>query len=154
MSLIIYVSVLLCCLHQATSQSKCDYSSKEGDFMVKCDGRNYTNFPLASALPENSTVIIFKDNKIQQLPNQPHGVLRLKVWNIDLSGNIIDHLSVDKLGKAFPHVSQLDLSNNQIRLLSDNSFQFLAKLHVLYLSYNKLTSISQVVFHISQSFLC
>ena len=49
----------------------------------------------------------------------------------------------DNLGKAFPNVSYLDLSNNKIRLLSQYSFQHLTKLHVLHLSYNKLASISQ-----------
>ena len=80
-------------------------------------------------------------------------MFRDKVWNIDLSGNVINYLLDDKLGKTFPKVSHLDLSNNKIRLLSINSFKYLIKLHTLHLTYNKLASISQAwfahLFHLS-----
>ena len=120
---------------------------------VHCNGRKYTKFPLASTLPENTSVISFKDNKIQQLPDQPANVLRDKVWKIELSGNIINHLLDDKLGETFPNLYYLDLSNNQISLLSNNSFWYLTKLQTLHLSYNELASISQDwfahLFHLS-----
>ena len=62
---------------------------KERFVEVQCSGRKYTKFPLASTLPENTSIISFMDNKIQQLPSQPPQELRDKVWNINLSGNII-----------------------------------------------------------------
>ena len=143
------ISVILCNLHLSLviSQSPpiCEYCPEQNGIVmeVQCNDRNYTNFPLATDLPENTSLINFKNNNVQQLPNQTLGVIRMKVWNIDLSGNVIDQLLEDKLGKAFPNISYLDLSKNEIRLLSQHSFQHLTKLYVLHLSYNKLASISQ-----------
>ena len=148
--------MLLHCLHLnlivGEHLSKCDlFHDKETFMEVQCDGRNYSNFPLASTLPENTSVISFKNNKVKQLPNQPSHVLREKVWNIDLSGNVIEQLLKDKLGKTFPNVSNLDLSNNKLRLLSKNSFQHLTFLSILNLSYNKFDSLSQDWFsHLSE----
>ena len=152
MSLVFYV--LLCSFRLilicGQNLSYCESFPQKGEFVVQCNERNYTNFPLASTLPENTSFINFKDNKVQQLPNQPRGVLRVKLWNIDLSGNIIDQLLEDKLGKAFPHVSHLDLSSNKIRILSQYSFQYLSKLNVLHLSHNNIESIDQNSFtHLS-----
>ena len=137
--LILHLSVVI-----GQRQNKCEPIPIKGKFVeVHCNGRKHTRFLLASTLPENTSVISFKDNKIQQLPNQPANVLRDKVWKIELSGNIINHLLDDKLGETFPNVSYLDLSNNQISLLSNNSFWYLTKLQTLHLTYNELTSISQ-----------
>ena len=146
MSLII--SVVLLILHLSVvigqRQNTCEPIPPKGKLVeVHCDGRNYTNFPLAYVLPENTSVISFKDNKIQQLPDQLANGSRYKVWKIDLSGNVINQLLDDKLGKTFPNVSYLDLSNNKISLLSINSFKYLMKLHTLHLTYNELASISQ-----------
>ena len=154
--MLLIISVLLYCLHLnpilGEHLSKCDIFHNNETFIdVQCDGRNYSNFPLASTLPENTSVISFKNNKVNQLPNQPSHVLRDKVWNIDLSGNVIENLLDDKLGKTFSNVSNLDLSNNKLRLLSKNSFQHLTFLSVLNLSYNKLDSLSQNWFsHLSE----
>ena len=129
-----------------TGQSikKCNYVPEKERFVeVQCNGRKYTKFPLASTLPENTSIISFMDNKIQHLPDQPPQELRDKVWSINLSGNILDELLEDKLGKTFPNVSNLDVSNNNIRLLSKNSFQHLLHLFVLNLSFNKLVFLSQ-----------
>ena len=144
----IFTTVILYCLHiniiTGQSSKKCDFVPQKGTFVeVHCNGRHITNFPLASTLPENTASIHLKDNQIQQLPNQPSQVHRNKVWNIDLSGNVIYQVLEDKLGKTFTHVSNLNLSNNRIRFLSKNSFQYLRSLSVLNLSYNKLASISQ-----------
>ena len=154
--MLLIISVLLYSLHlnpiTGDHLNKCDILLDSETFTeVQCDGRNYSNFPLASTLPEHTSVISFKNNKVKQLPNQPSHVLRDKVWNIDLSGNVIEQLLEDKLGKTFPNVSTLDLSNNKLRLLSKNSFQHLTFLAVLNLSYNKLDSLSQNWFlHLSE----
>ena len=139
-------TVIICGLYinLITGQNlkKCDFVSKKVAFMeVQCNGR--TSFPLASTLPENTASISLKDNKIQQLPNQPSQVHRNKVLKIDLSGNIIEQLLEDRLGNTFPNVSNLDLSDNKIRFLSKNSFQHLKSLSILNLSYNKLASVRQ-----------
>ena len=154
--MLLIISVLLYCLHLnlivGEHLSKCDiFHDSETFTEVQCDGRNYSNFPLASTLPEQTSVISFKNNKVKQLPNQPSHVFRDKVWKIDLSGNVIEQLLEDKLGKFFTNVSNLDLSNNEIRLLSKNSFQYLTYLSILNLSYNKFDSLSQDWFsHLSE----
>ena len=141
------ILVLLCSLHLSLVNghlNKCDYFFKKEELVnVLCSGRNYTTFPLVSGLPENTSIISFRDNKIQHLPNQPEHLLRDKVWSIDLSGNVIEQLLEDKVLKAFPNMSHLDLPNHRIRSLSDNSFQYLIKLRVLHLSYNKLAWVRQ-----------
>ena len=73
------ISVILLTLHLSViigqRPNKCVPIPPKGKFVeVHCDDRNHTNFPLASMLPENTSVISFKDNKIQQLPDQPSRV--------------------------------------------------------------------------------
>ena len=119
------------------------YHQPDGSQKIQCDNKNNTDFILASNLPENTGVISFRDNKIQQLPNQPTGHTRRRVWNIDLAHNNIEGLLEDKLGKTFPNLSLLDLSSNLISFLSNISFQHLAKLKVLYLSNNNLRVLNQ-----------
>ena len=92
-------------------------------------------------MKENITNIDYKNNKIQRLPRQPPGLRRTKVWSIDLAGNVIDLLQEDNLGKTFSNLSYLDLSNNKISSLSENSFQYLTNWKVLYLSFNKFITI-------------
>ena len=124
--------------------NNCDCLSQHGaDIKLQCDGRNLTSFLLAFALSENVTIINYKDNKIQQLPKQPLGLRKTKVWYINLAGNDINLLQQDNLGKTFPNLSYLDLSNNKISSLSENSFRHLINLNGLYLSSNKLKTISQ-----------
>ena len=115
----------------------------KGIIKLSCDGRNISNFPRASQLPENIAIINFKGNKIKQLKKQPSGVTRTKVWYINLAGNVINQLWQDNLGETFPNLSQLHLTNNKIVSLSKNSFLNLTKLKVLYLSSNKLRTINQ-----------
>ena len=124
--------------------NNCDCLSQHGaDIELQCNGRNLASFPLASALPENVTIIKYQDNKIQKLPKQPHGLRKTEVWSINLAGNVMDILLKDNLGKTFPNLSYLDLSNNKISSLSNNSFRHLINLNGLYLSSNKLKRISQ-----------
>ena len=115
----------------------------KGNIKLSCNGRNISNFPLASQLPENIAIINFKGNKIKRLRKQPLGVTRTKVWHINLAGNVINQLRQDNLGETFPNLSQLDLTNNKIVSLSKNSFLNLTKLKVLHLSSNKLRTINQ-----------
>ena len=103
------ISVILCNLHLSLviSQSPpiCEYLTDQNRIVVvevHCNGRNYTNFPLAKHLPENTSSIHFKDNNVQRLPNQPDHALRSKVWNIDLSGNIIDQLFAGQSWESIP----------------------------------------------------
>ena len=150
MSLMVII-VLLCTnlLAKVSGQclGECHCSPQiKGIIKLSCDGRNISNFPLASQLPENIAIINFKDNRIKRLQKQPSGVTRTKVWYINLAGNVINQLWQDNLGETFPNLSQLDLTNNKIVSLSKNSFQNLTKLKVLYLSSNKLRTINQVWF--------
>ena len=142
-------AVLFSCsvlLRTVSSQcfNDCDCLSQHGsDIRLQCDGRNLNSFPLASALLENITNINYQDNKIKQLPKQPMGYRKTRVLSINLAGNVIDTLLKDNLGKTFPNLSYLDLSNNKISSLSDNSFRHLTNLNGLHLSSNKLKRINK-----------
>ena len=127
---------------QCLDECYCSIQFK-GSIKLSCDGRNVSNFPLASQLPENISIINFKGNRIKRLQNQPSGVTRTKVWYINLVDNVINQLWQDNLGETFPNLSQLDLTNNKIVSLSKNSFLNLTKLKVLHLSSNKLRTINQ-----------
>ena len=119
----------------------CGCSVHGGKVRLQCNSKSLSSFPLASFLAENITNINYKNNKIQRLPRQPPGLRRTKVWSINLAGNVIDLLQEDNLGKTFSNLSYLDLSNNKISSLSENSFQYLTNLKVLYLSFNKFKTI-------------
>ena len=144
---IVYAVLFSCSvlLGRASSEclNNCDCSEFGGKMKLKCNRRNLTYFPLASALSENITVINYENNKVQQLPKQPEGFKRTKVWSINLAGNVIDMLLIDNLGKTFSNLSYLDLSNNKIRSLSEKSFRYLINLKALYLSSNKLKTVRQ-----------
>ena len=144
---IVYAVLLQCTvlLGRASIEclSNCDCLKYGGNMRLQCDRRNIFFFPLASALPLKITMINYENNKIKQLPKQPRGFTRTEVWSITLAGNVIDILLKDNLGKTFPNVSYLDLSNNKISSLSENSFQHLTNLEALYLSSNKLKTIKQ-----------
>ena len=146
--MIIHVVLFICSdlLGKVSSHclNNCDCLSQHGaDIELQCNGRNLASFPLASALPENITIIKYQDNKIQKLPKQSHGLRKTEVWSINLAGNVIDILLKDNLGKAFPNLLYLDLSNNKIISLSNNSFRHLINLNALYLSSNKLQTINK-----------
>ena len=121
--------------------SNCDCLKYGGNVELQCNRRDLSFFPLASALSDDITHINYKNNKIQRLPRQPLGFRRTKVSSINIAGNVIDTLLIDNLGKTFSNLSYLDLSNNKISSLSENSFQYLTNLKALYLSSNKLKTI-------------
>ena len=123
--------------------NNCDCPQDGGKVRLHCNGRNLTYFPLATALPGNVTIINYQGNKIRRLPKQPQGFKRRNVWSINLAGNIIDSLLQDNLGNTFPNLLYLYLSNNKISSLSRNSFQYLINMRGLFLSSNKLKTISQ-----------
>ena len=123
--------------------NNCDCLEDEGRVRLHCKGRNLTFFPLTPALLENITIINYQDNKIQRLPKQPLGLKRTKVWSINLADNVIDTLLQDYLGKTFPNLLYLYLSNNKISSLSEKSFKYLKNLKRLYLPSNKLKTVSQ-----------
>ena len=87
--IIVHDILFSCCvlLGEVTGQclKECGCLQHGGNIKLQCDRRNLTQFPLASALPENITVINFQDNKIQRLPTQPLGFRRTKVWSIKLA---------------------------------------------------------------------
>ena len=139
--MIVHAVLFICSDLLGTVSSQClnnsDCLSQHGaDIRLQCDGRNLTSFPLASALPENITIINYQDNKIQRLPKPPHGLRKTEVRSINLAGNVIDILLKDNLGKTFPNLSYLDLSNNKVSSLSNNSFRHLININGLYLSSN------------------
>ena len=128
--------------------NNCDCLENGGNVRLQCNRRDVSFFPQASDLPSNITMINYENNKIkqlptQQLPTQLPGLRRIEVWSINLAGNDIDTLLKDNLGKTFSNLSYLDLSNNKISSLSENSFQYLTNLKALYLSSNKLKTIRQ-----------
>ena len=140
--MIVHAVLFICSDLLSTVSSHC-LSQHGADIKLQCNGRNLASFPLASALPENVTIIKYQDNKIQRLPKQPLELSRTKVWSVDLSGNVIDILLKDNLGKTFPNLLYLDLSSNKISSLSYNSFRHLTNLNGLYLSSNKLQTINK-----------
>ena len=142
--LLCYLQLILTSVEGSLCSGKCQCSHlHDGGQKVQCDNNNYTNFISVSALPENTEIISFRNNRIQEIPDQPVGSIRSSVWYIDLSDNNIEEILEDKLGKAFPNLSHLDLSNNLIWFLSNSSFQHSEKLTVLYLSYNNLRILNQ-----------
>ena len=142
--LLCYLQLILTSVEGSPCSGKCQCSYQpEGGLNVQCDNNNYTNFISVSALPEDTEIISFRNNRIQEIPEQPVGYIRSSVWFIDLSYNNIEGILEDKLGKAFPNLSHLDLSNNLIRFLSNSSFQHSEKLTVLYLSNNNLRILNQ-----------
>ena len=120
---------------------ECTCTSHQQSTEVNCEGRNYTYFPFVSSLPKNTFRINLKNNNIAQLPSQPDGTPNKKVWTIDLSYNIIEHLMEDRLGKTFTNLNSLYLSHKRIKSLSKTSFSYLHRLEILDLSHNKLTVI-------------
>ena len=142
--LLCYLQLILTSVEGSLCSGKCQCSYQpDGGLKVQCDNNNYTNFISVSALPEDTEIISFRNNRIHELPNQPVGNIGSSVWFIDLSVNNIEGILEDKLGKAFPNLSHLDLSNNLIWFLSNSSFQHSEILTVLYLSNNNLRILNQ-----------
>ena len=142
--LLCYLQLILTSVEGSLCSGKCQCSYQpDGGLKVQCDNNNYTNFISVSALPENTEIISFRNNRVQEIPEQPAGCVRNSVWYIDLSYNNIQGILKDELGKAFPNLSHFDLSNNLICFLSNSSFQHSEKLTVLYLSNNHLRILNQ-----------
>ena len=124
--------------------SSCFCGGEEKSTFIDCNQRNLVNFPLFKDISADVYQIYLKNNKIQHLTHE-EGV-RSKVWIIDISGNNIENMERNQLGRAFPMLSTLDLSRNKIRVLTSDSFIKLDELNNLNLENNIITSIEETVF--------
>ena len=102
------------------------------------------NFLLFKDISPNVAQIYLKHNKIRHLPHET-GV-RSKVWIIDISGNDIESIEKNQLGKMFPKLSALDLSRNKMKYLQSDTFTKLGELYNLNLENNRIAHIEERVF--------
>ena len=122
----------------------CSCGGKEEKAFFECNQTNMFYFPHLNEIPEATKQIYLQNNQIQHLPHE-NGV-RVKVWIIDISGNKIRNIEGNHLGRIFPKLSTLDLSRNQIKRVTVDSFFNLNRLNNLNLAYNQISFVEEHAF--------
>ena len=140
--LIGYLLILKC--SSMNCPSYCFCSGEWKSIFMDCNQRNIWKFPLFRDIPKDVNQIYLKNNKIRFLPHEND--VRSKVWIIDISGNNIESVERNQLGRMFPKLSTLDFSRNKIRALPSDSFTKLGELNNLNLENNLIAYIEETVF--------
>ncbi|KAJ8922989.1 hypothetical protein NQ315_001537 [Exocentrus adspersus] len=91
------------------------------------------------------TEILFRRNKIEQIPNKAFVNIKGEHLKIYLSKNNISYIAPDAF-QGLPELNQLWLDRNRIQELDERTFSHFTKLGTLFLSKNKLRSLPEKMF--------
>ncbi|KMQ95364.1 protein slit, partial [Lasius niger] len=149
---------------ECSAEPQCPHPCKCADGIVDCRENSLTKVP--THLPEDTTELRLEQNGITEIPPKAFSPYR-KLRRILLSNNELDKIKGDGLFEKLPelqhldlrknkisrieasafqgahNLTDLDLSNNQIGMLSNDTFRNLTKLSHLIISYNKLQCVQR-----------
>ncbi|XP_072538490.1 adhesion G protein-coupled receptor A2 isoform X1 [Salminus brasiliensis] len=112
---------------------------------VSCTGRELTEPPGASALPNKTASLNLSNNRIRVLRNGSFAGLN-SLDKLDLRNNLISTIMPGAF-QSLTALRKLDLSNNRIGCLTPDMFQGLSNLTKLNISGNIFSSLEPSIFH-------
>ena len=124
------------------SQCKC-----EGSAILDCSGKSWEHLPDGFDIPKSVEMIIINNNNFVNFSQ--FGVLTGQwpnVTTLDISENKIIHVEDNRFNDTFPNLSNLYVSNNQIREIKHKAFYGLKLLTTLYLDRNQISLITSDAF--------